>query len=870
VQTVAAIPALALVAGCAAALAGANLYPLLATVFLIAAAGAATVAYRTSHASVCAVSVACGFACGGVLLGADAWQRAWRPPLRVLFESIAQDKRLEAARFGQLQPEDAAVAMSLVGVLREDAAVSNGGVSLSLQVSWAGRARSFDERLDPAANPARGGVLLTVAGSLAAERAGEWRAGRTVRTVALLRRPARYLDPGVPDLERALARRGTTLVGTVKSAALVEVTARGSPAAELAASARAYARLAIGAAVGRWSAQSAAIVTAIVIGDRSALDDRVERTLQEAGTYHVIAISGGNIAILAGLTLAMFRLVGLFGRAAMLSATAALVCYGAVVSGGASVERATLMAVVYFLGRVIDLRGPPLNTLALVAGLLTIVDPLVVGDPAFLLTFGATAAILAVLPVVAELRLRKPLGPAGAMLVAMFAASVAAEVALMPVAASLFSRVTFAGLFLNFAAIPLMAVAQIAGMTVVPLFALSAPAAEVAGAIAHAGAEGLVRSAGLVAFMPAATWRVAPPGIAPLAMYYAGLVVAWRRWRRRAVIGSAESATKRLVRQISAALSVGAAVWILAEPWALLARKGDGRLHVTFIDVGQGDAALVRLPRGTAFLVDTGGLGGTASFDVGDRIVAPVLRGSGVGRLAALVLTHGDADHVGGAPSIVGEFRPLDIWEGIPVPPFEPLSALRVAARDQRLRWSNVQKDDTVFMDDVRISVKHPGRADWERQRVRNDDSVVLEIEWRDVSVVLAGDIGREAEAAIAPTFAPSPLRILKVPHHGSLTSSSQEFLRSLAPRVAVASVGRSNAFGHPAPAVLQRYQDIGAEIFRTDRDGAVNIDSDGTSLEIHTFTGRAMHVGALEPKPPRRHEDTKSINVSSPRGDVR
>src|SRR5207248_7652105 len=165
------------------------------------------------------------------------------------------EQRVEAARIGPPVPEDAAVPMTLVGVLREDAALSNGGVSLSLQVTWAGRARSFDQRLDPAANPAHGGVLLTVAGALGAERAGEWRAGRTVRTVALLRRPARYLDPGVPDLERALARRGAALVGTVESAALGEVMARGSPAAELAAAIRADARRAIGAAVGRWSAQ---------------------------------------------------------------------------------------------------------------------------------------------------------------------------------------------------------------------------------------------------------------------------------------------------------------------------------------------------------------------------------------------------------------------------------------------------------------------------------------------------------------------------------------------------------------------------------------------------------------------------------------
>jgi competence protein ComEC len=190
----------------------------------------------------------------------------------------------------------------------------------------------------------------------------------------------------------------------------------------------------------------------------------------------------------------------------------------------------------------------------------------------------------------------------------------------------------------------------------------------------------------------------------------------------------------------------------------------------------------------------------------------------------------------------------------VPVPPFEPLAALRMAARDHRLRWSNVQKEDSILLDDVRVTVKHPPRPEWERQRVRNDDSIVLELTWRDVSVVLAGDIGREAESAIAHQFVPVPLRILKVPHHGSLTSSSLEFLRALAPRVAVVSVGRGNTFGHPAPAVLQRYQDIGAEVFRTDRDGAVRVDSDGESLEVRTFTGRLVTVS----EQPRNHENTK------------
>ncbi len=204
------------------------------------------------------------------------------------------------------------------------------------------------------------------------------------------------------------------------------------------------------------------------------------------------------------------------------------------------------------------------------------------------------------------------------------------------------------------------------------------------------------------------------------------------------------------------------------------------------------------------------------------------------------------------------EFRPREVGEGIPVPRLAPLTALRDQAGQLGLRWATVTVGDRITVDEVEVIVRHPQRADWERQRVRNDDSIVIELRWRDVSVLLAGDIGKDVERTLAAAIPPAPLRVVKVPHHGSLTSSTPAFVRAIAARAAVVSAGRGNHFGHPAPEVLDRYRAAGAEIFRTDRDGAVMLDTDGRKLEISTFTGR--HLGLVAR--PVNHEDTKFTEI--------
>jgi competence protein ComEC len=817
------VPALSLLLGIALGVRAGVPVPL-GVVLIAAALTVGVSAYGAGRARLVVAAVSAGWAAAGMVLGARAEAAARDPPLRRLLAASSE------------------APVALAGILRQDAAIVPNGVSLSLRVrEWtAGRG----------AVPVDDGVMVTVGGTPDPRVVAEWTAGRRIRAPAWLRVPATYRNPGVPDHALALARRGTALVGSIKSASLLQVEGKGSPVDEAAAAVRRRVRVAVADTVGVRSPRAGGVLVAILVGDRAGLDPADERRLQEAGTYHVIAISGGNIAILAGCLLVACRLACLPYRGGLAVTAGLLAMYAAVAGGGSSVARATLTAIVYLAARAIDQRSRPAGTLAVSGTLILCASPLALLDPGFLLTFGATIAIVTVVPrVVASVG-----GPAAVRaVVAMVAASLASEVALLPIGASFFNRVTFAGLALNFLAIPLMTVAQVGGMAVVGLH-LAAPAwARAVAWVPQLAADWLIASSTLVSWMPWVTWRVPAPPPWSVAIYYTCLV-AWIWWP-----ASVARLAVRVPRARAAVAVVGsaAAAWMLiAPPWS--SGSGLRRLVVAAIDVGQGDATLMRLPGGRALLVDAGGLGGGARFDVGERVVAPAAWALGVRRLEAFVATHGDVDHVGGAAAVAAMLRPREVWEAVPVADDPELGALVLASREGRIAWRTVQAGDAWRDGPVTVRVVHPPPAEWARHRVRNDDSIVLDVRYGHVSIVLAADAGAPVEAAIAARIDPAGLRVLKVGHHGSAGSTSDAFIAALRPDVAIVSCGRTNRFGHPAPAVTRRLFASGATLFRTDEHGAIVLDTDGREITVRTFAGEEVRFRAGTRGPVRKDVEPK------------
>jgi len=732
--------------------------------------------------------------------------------------------------------------VTLIGRLRDDGAFVGYGVLLTLDVEEVeGRPESRVH--------ARGGVRLTVVGAAGPKQVDAWRAGRSVRVAASLRRPVTFSNPGVSDERLALSRRGIVLVGSVKSATLVEVREAGWRHEEWAASARAWTRRTIAHHVGRRSPRSAAVATAILIGDRSGLSEEDERRLQDAGTYHVIAISGGNIAILTALLIFGARAFRVPYRLAAGISICVLLTYGEIAGGSPSVGRAITAAVIFLTALMIDQRGAPLNVLAVASVLAVAAKPVSIVDGGFLLSFGATAGIMLGVPRVVRLTadhrirgLARWSRVTVAAAVGVLAATICAEVVLTPIGASLFSRVTFAGLALNLAAIPLMTAVQCGSMLLLAA-AIYPAAANLAGIFVHYAATGLVETSRLVAFAPWLARDVPPPAWWLCAVYY-GLCIGWVRVTRgRRLVVAALAAAGVLLVSGRAPAATG------APP------LGAGVLRVVMLDVGQGDSTLLMLPDGTAILVDAGGLAGT-SYDIGGRVVIPALRALGVRRLHALVLTHGDPDHIDGGAAVMRTFPVANVWEGVPVPPHLALRTLASLAAERRIMWRTLQPGDVERAAGVEIRILHPPTPDWERQRVRNDDSVVIEIRYGEVSILLPGDIGSEIERALIPQLNLRPLVILKAAHHGSATSSSEEFIDAARPAAVIVSAGRNNRFGHPAPPVVERFTRKGVEMFNTAHDGAVFVETDGTSVEVYRWKTRrttlrhATHDGKTTMRP--------------------
>jgi competence protein ComEC len=723
---------------------------------LAVAAGPTRSAGRALAAAALSIGAA---AAGGEALRAEAG------PLRRLAQEAERDGR----------------PLRLVGTVHGDAVERGGRVTFMLDVAGV----EAGERLVPAAGRAR----VELGGRAGAPRLAD---GDGVAAWASVR-----------SLPRGDAvRTGLAAFGYCKSARLVEPRPGGAgvlrrTAARLRETARAVLVRSMPPGTER------GLVRAMVLGDRSEIDEGTAEAFRASGTYHVLALSGAQVALVAALLVAGLRRLRAGPWVQAVATAAAIGFYSLLVGGDVPVVRAALMASAVLAGRALELEADAANLLGLAALALLAHRPAVAADVGFQLSFGATLGILALVGPLTRGIPRLPLRVDLAV-----AASVAAQCALAPILAHSFHRLAPAAVLLNIAAVPLSAAVLLAGLAVLVAAPLGPWAAEAAGGAAWVAARALRVSGDLG---PLGAWmdlRVPGPSVLALALYVSGLVLLYRERRRAGLC-----------------LLLACHLALVAGP---VSRRADGRLHLVVIDVGQGDGLLLVSPSGRAMLVDAGG-SRDARFDPGERLVAPALWSRGVRRLDAFVATHGHPDHVGGARFVLRAFRVDEVWEG-PAPSRAP--AARQARDEQdgaRAARLTVAEGVVRNWDGVRIVVRGPRRPARPPRAVRNEDSVVMDVALGEVHLLLTGDaLGPALDALrLGPSF------VVKVPHHGSRASSSPAFVSRVRPRLALVSVGLRNPFGHPSREVIDRYREAGSLVLRTDRDGTVDVATDGARVWV-------------------------------------
>lgn len=566
-----------------------------------------------------------------------------------------------------------------------------------------------------------------------------------------------------------------------------------------------------------------ALLKGLIFGERSELSRETIEAFADTGTVHILAVSGFNVGLVAFIFFLFFRSLGLSAKIANFLLIPFLLLYVGLTDFTPSVVRATIMAVIFLIGFLLERETSLYNSLGLAALVILLLWPQALFDLSFSLSFTATFGIIYLAPRFYSL-LPEPLRKSwlGLWLLLPFFVSLSAQLFSTPLIINNFYRLSLISPLANLVILPLVTLATALGFSQAFVGFLSLPLNQV-----FAGANWLVLKSILVltAFfghMPYASLRFDLPWLSVIGCYALLLSTPWVKKSRWSLLAIATSILLVLV-------PLG---------WRSL-RSHDRTMTVTFLDVGQGDAELLEFPDGRTVLLDGGGA--NPGWNAGERDVAPFLWSQGRVRLDAIVASHLHQDHTGGLPFILDHFQVARFIESM-----APCSTNAGAFLHRTVQVRNVPRffleaGDTLFFDpSVTVQAFLPSRgmvaSMKNAQRIDpNFTSLVLKVSFRDVSFFFPGDIPSEADSALLVSGFDLSSTVLKVPHHGSSKANSLDFVGAVHPQLAIISLSEKNCQDLSQSPVLDLYRHACAHILQTAEQGAIAVKTDGRKLWFRT-----------------------------------
>lgn len=587
--------------------------------------------------------------------------------------------------------------------------------------------------------------------------------------------------------------------------------------------------------------QDAAAIFAMLFGGYQGIRPELLEAFTVTGIVHILSVSGSHITLMAGTANIVGRFLHMSPRATAALATGVILFYSILAGAIPPVIRSALMGILTLLALTAGRERDAQHILGLVALGLLLYSPLWLFDISFQLSFGATAGLLYLAPPIRE-RLRKKLS---VFVADSLAVTIGAQLSVLPIIAWYFNVLSLSSLLANLVIAPIVEWIIVAGLLAGLLASLIPMAGKVVFLLASV-VLGLVYELsrwvaalpGSQIYMPTFSWW---GGI----LYYMGLgwliIDGEHRKRLMSCVGSKYLlAIGRKLRDSKG----GQAVFLLGMLmvvfccWQIWGNNKEMQVH--FIDVGQGDSALVITPHGRAFMVDTGGVR-EGSYDIGSRVDVPYLLHYGVQKLDYIFLTHAHDDHAGGVKGILSKI---------------PVGAIGIGhegAGDYLQTFGTgeigkiekllvpLQEGSSIELDGVRIDMLYSPESrkvqESQLQATGNEFSNLIRVSYGEASFLFTGDLVAEQEQQVLANGTNVASTVLKVGHHGSRTSSSQEFLTAVNPGWAVISCGYNNSFGHPHKEILNRLTSCTkAEILRTDQQGAIVFRTDGKSIKVESF----------------------------------
>ncbi|MHC1736686.1 MAG: DNA internalization-related competence protein ComEC/Rec2 [Ignavibacteriaceae bacterium] len=562
--------------------------------------------------------------------------------------------------------------------------------------------------------------------------------------------------------------------------------------------------------------ESAALLKSLLLGDRSDISQETKADFITSGVMHVLAISGLHVGFITIIFLFLFGRFGIVTKSVL--TITGLIAFFLISGMSISVFRAVIMASVFLIARISDRETSIYNSLGIAALLLLVIDPDSLFNASFQLSFTAVFSIAYFYPYFEERIERLQLKFSGLKwLLKMFAVSFSAQTGTLPLIILYFGKLSIISLAANLIVIPMTGVIIGIGILLIPVSAVSSYFAALTGS----AADGMIRLLfDIVAYSSSfsfASVNIAGYNILSLLIFYFFIFLLFRHLK------DFSGRIPKIILTIFVIVNIYLFTGIVKTKFF-----DEGKLNILFIDVGQGDAALIKFPGEGAALIDGGDI---KIRDRGDHVLLPLFAYLGIEKIDYGFITHYDSDHFGGF------LKPLyrnKICKLI-IPPADTSKE----TERKLLRFINAHSSDTEYFSkqiiskgEIRIFLMN-NPIDFAGYS-NNERSCVIMLQYGKNKILFTGDIEKEGEEYLKSGYGDFlNSDVLKVAHHGSKTSTSEEFLEAVTPEISVISVGGSNPFGHPHVLTLSALERAKSEIHRTDRDGSVLVVVDGRGVRV-------------------------------------